>query len=99
MTDFKVVRNEFGGWDVIREGENSSLSNHATREGAVAAARLWAAEEGGGEVRIDESGVHSVEDESGGTKTVFLILIGLLLLAVTVLIVISLIGALTGFGA
>lgn len=99
MPDFKVVPDEFGGWDVIREGENVALTNHVTRASALEAAHLRAKEEGGGWVRLDENSVHRVEDEGSGTKRVFLILIGLLVLAMLVLIVVSLIGALTGFGS
>ncbi len=84
---------------MIRQGQGVSLSNHATKESAVEAATLVWDEEGGSSVIVDEDAVHRVDDEPRGTMTIFLLLLGFLLLALTLLIVISLVGAQTGFGA
>jgi hypothetical protein len=77
------------------------LSNHATRESAEQAARLRGREEDAGEVRVtvNERAVHNVDDENAGVRTAFLALIGLLVAITLLVIVISLIGSLTDFGA
>ena len=41
----KVMKNEVDGWDVVREDEDAALSNHPTREEAIAAAEIRSDEE------------------------------------------------------
>ena len=36
----KVMQNEVDGWDVVREDEDAALSNHPTKEEAIAAAEI-----------------------------------------------------------
>lgn len=100
----KVMKNEVDGWDVVREDEERALSNHPTREEAVAAAEIRSDEErvndlGDTPVEIDTEHVHEIEDARTGMKPAFLGG-GTLLLAVTVLIiVVAVIAAVTGFGS
>jgi Uncharacterized protein conserved in bacteria (DUF2188) len=99
--EFEIVPDEVGGWDVIKRGEEQALSNHATREAAEEAARLRAEEEqaDGGRVIVREDAVHHIDDESRGMRPAFLALGALLLLITLLIVVISLIGATTEFGA
>ena len=100
----KVVRNEISGWDVVREDEDVALSNHRDRATAEAAAGLRAEEEhigqsGGEPVVIRANEVHGIDDTRQGMKPAFLWL-ALLLGAIVVLVaVLSVTGALTGFGS
>jgi hypothetical protein len=97
--DFEIHPSEVDGWDLIREGADLPLSNHATKESAAEAAHVIAGEEGGeAHVEVRESEVETLE-EGMGVKTFLFALGGLLLLATLILVVVSLIGALTGFGA
>lgn len=104
MAKLIVIANEVDGWDIVREGENVALSNHPTRESAERAARLRAAEErldeaGADAVDVVERGVHPIDDARQGVKPAFLAL-GALLAFVTLLVaILSLTGALTGFGS
>ncbi|HWI70672.1 MAG TPA: hypothetical protein VNT55_01860, partial [Baekduia sp.] len=58
-------------------------------------------EEEAGEVRVtvNERAVHHVDDETRGVRTAFLALIGLLVAITLLVVVISLIGSVTDFGA
>jgi hypothetical protein len=99
--EFEIVPDEIDGWDVQKRDEEQALSNHATRESAEQAARLRGREEEADEVRVtvNERAVHHVDDEPRGVRTAFLALIGLLVAITLLVIVISLIGSLTDFGA
>jgi hypothetical protein len=99
--EFEIVPDEIDGWDVKKRDEEQALSNHATRETAEQAARLRGREEEAGEVRVtvNERAVHHVDDETRGVRTAFLALIGLLVAITLLVVVISLIGSLTDFGA
>jgi hypothetical protein len=99
--EFEIVPDEIDGWDVKKRDEEQALSNHATRESAEQAARLRGREEDAGAVRVtvNEGAVHQVDDETRGVRTAFLALIGLLVAITLLVIVISLIGSLTDFGA
>jgi Uncharacterized protein conserved in bacteria (DUF2188) len=101
VVEFEVVPDEVDGWDVKKRDEEQSLSNHPTRESAEQAARLRGEEEEADEVRVvvNERAVHHVDDESRGVRTAFLALVGLLLAITLLVVVISLIGSLTDFGA
>jgi hypothetical protein len=101
VVEFEIVPDEIDGWDVKKPDEEQALSNHPTRESAEAAARLRANEEQADEVRVTvkERAVHRVDDETRGVRTAFLALGALLLLVTLLVVVISLVGALTDFGA
>jgi hypothetical protein len=100
----KVIQNEVDGWDVVREDEGVALSNHETRASAEEAARMRAdeerlSEEGDEPVVVDTLHVHAIDDARQGVKPAFLALGGLLL-GITILVaILSLTGALTGFGS
>jgi hypothetical protein len=99
--EFEVVPDEIDGWDVKKRDEEQALSNHATRESAEQAARLRGIEEEADEVHVtvNERAVHHVDDETRGVRTAFLALIGLLVAITLLVVLISLIGSLTDFGA
>jgi hypothetical protein len=100
----KVQKNEVDGWDVVREDEGDALSNHPTREEAIAAAEIRSNEErirdmGDTPVEVETEQVHGIDDARTGMKPAFLGG-GALLLAVFLLIaVIGAIAAITGFGS
>ena len=50
-------------------------------------------------VTVNEHAVHHVDDETRGVRTAFLALAGLLLFITLLIVVISLVGSLTEFGA
>jgi hypothetical protein len=50
--NYHVTRNSNGGWDAKAEGAKRASSNHSTQAQAEAAAKGYAANQGGGEVRI-----------------------------------------------
>jgi hypothetical protein len=101
IVEFEVVPDEAGGWDVIKLGEEQALSNHPTKESAEQAARVRGEEEQADQVRVTvkEREVHHVDDESTGMRPAFLALAALLLFITLLIVVISLIGATTEFGA
>ncbi len=73
----KVMKNEVDGWDVVREDEDRALSNHPTREEAIAAAEIRSNEErvndaGDTPVEVDTEHVHEIEDARTGMKPAFL---------------------------
>ncbi|TMK71813.1 MAG: DUF2188 domain-containing protein [Actinobacteria bacterium] len=89
MSNLIVVRDEVDGWDVIREGDPQSLTNTATKESAIEAARRFLADEGGeGDVEVHENEVHGIDDTGRGVKLYVAALLGLLAL-ITVIIVIT----------
>ncbi|MDX6585562.1 MAG: hypothetical protein QOI31_35 [Solirubrobacterales bacterium] len=98
------MQNEVDGWDVVREDEDAALSNHPTKEEAIAAAEIRADEErvndvGDTPVEVDTEHVHEIEDTRAGMKPAFLgggaLLIAVLLIAVAA----AIIAATTGFGS
>jgi Uncharacterized protein conserved in bacteria (DUF2188) len=99
-----VIANEVDGWDVVREDDGIALSNHTTRESAERAARMRAEEESlseahGDVVAVEERGVHRIDDARQGVKPAFLALAAILLFVTLLVAVLSLTGALTGFGS
>jgi hypothetical protein len=52
MADYEVTRNSDGGWDARRDGARRASSHHDRQSDAYAAARGYALNSGGGEVRI-----------------------------------------------
>ena len=104
MAKLVVIANEVDGWDVVRDDDGMALSNHATRESAEHAARMRAAEEhlgenGGDPVIVAERGVHRIDDARQGVRPAFLALAAILLFVTVLVAVLSLTGALTGFGS
>ena len=91
MPNLVVVRDEVDGWDVIREDDPQSLTNTATRESAIEAAKLFLADEGGdGEVVVHEDEVHGIDDTRRGVKVYVIALLGLLALIVAIIVITSL---------
>jgi hypothetical protein len=89
MSNLIVVPNEIDGWDVLREEDPQALTNTPTKRSAVEAAEKILADEGGdGEVAVHEDEVHGLDDTSRGVKAYVVALLGLLL-AITVIIVIT----------
>ncbi len=100
----KVVRNEVDGWDVVREDEDSAMSNHATREEAEEAARIRSEEDrvndvGDEPVVVDTEHVHKLDDTRQGVKPAFLAMAGLLAVVTIILVVLAVTGSLTDFGS
>lgn len=50
--NYHVTRNPSGGWDSKAEGASRASSHHRTQAEAEAAAKTYAGNAGGGEVRI-----------------------------------------------
>jgi hypothetical protein len=99
----KVMKNEVDGWDVVREDQGLALSNHPTREEAIAAAEIRSNEErvgdvGDAPVEVDPE-IHKIEDTRTGVKPAFLGGGALLLTVVLIIVVIGAIAAITGFGS
>ena len=100
----KVMKNEVDGWDVVREDEDRALSNHPTREEAVAAAEIRSDEErvndaGDTPVEVDTTHEHEIEDARTGVKPAFFGGGALLVTVVLVIVVVAAIAAITGFGS
>jgi Uncharacterized protein conserved in bacteria (DUF2188) len=51
-TDYEVVPNPGGGWDVRKDGGTRASSHHPTQPKAARAAKDYARTAGGGEVRV-----------------------------------------------
>jgi cell division protein FtsX len=89
MPNVVVVRDEIDGWDVVREDDPQALTNTATKETAIEAAKKFLADEGGeGEVVVHEDEVHRIDDTGRGVKLYVIALLGLLAV-ITVIIVIT----------
>lgn len=52
MSDYDVVKNPKGGWDSKREGSSRASSHQDTQSKAERDAKDFAANSGGGEVRV-----------------------------------------------
>src|SRR3954453_14733641 len=88
MTNLVVVRDEVDGWAVGREADPPALTNAATKENAIEAARMFLADEGGrGEVVVHENEVHGIDDTGRGVKLYVAALLGLLA-GITMIIVV-----------
>jgi hypothetical protein len=97
MSDFVVVPNTFSGWDVMHGEDPVGVSNHADQRSAIAAARIFLAEDHDrGTVRLDREHPHGIDDPSTGVLGVFFFLAALLTLAVLILVVTSLASAASG---
>jgi hypothetical protein len=99
----KVMKNEVDGWDVVREDEDAALSNHPSKEEAIAAAEIRSNEErvndvGDTPVEVDTDHVHEIEDARTGMKPAFFGGGALLLTMFLLIAVIATIVAITGLG-
>src|SRR5436190_16086041 len=91
MPTLVVARDEVDGWDVVREDDPQSLTNTATKESAIEAARTFLADEGGdGEVVVHEDEVHGIDDTGRGVKLYDVALLGLLALIAVIIVITSL---------
>jgi Uncharacterized protein conserved in bacteria (DUF2188) len=100
----KVMKNEVDGWDVVREDEDAALSNHPSKEEAIAAAEIRSNEErandmGDTPVEVDTDHVHEIEDARTGMKPAFFGGGALLITMFLLIAVIATIVAVTGLGA
>jgi hypothetical protein len=91
MSNLIVVKDEVDGWDVIREGDPQSLTNTATKESAIEAAKMFIADEGGeGDVEVHENEVHGIDDTGRGVKLYVAALLGLLAFITLIIVITSL---------
>jgi hypothetical protein len=100
----KVMKNEVDGWDVVREDEDRALSNHPSREEAIAAAEIRSNEErvndaGDTPVEVDTAHVHEIEDARTGMKPAFLGGGALLVVILLIIAAVAIVGVTTGFGS
>jgi hypothetical protein len=95
VSNLVVIPSEVAGWDVVREDDPQALTNHASKDAAVAAAELRVAEEGDGNVLVDEAHTHPLDDTSRGMRTYFLALLGLFVAAVIIIAVTGLLASWT----
>jgi len=100
----KVMQNEVDGWDVVRDDEDRALSNHPTREEAIAAAEIRSEEErindaGDTPVEIDTEHIHEIEDTRVGMKPAFLGGGALLLTVILIIVVVAVIVSVTNVGS
>ena len=65
MADYDVNPNSNGGWDAKREGADRASSHHNRQADAYDAARGYAINSGGGEVRI-----HGVDGRIRNSNTI-----------------------------
>lgn len=103
MSNFEVVRSDVEGWDVRRVGEAQALSNYATKEQAEEAARLQGEAEAASGDDADAVDIRQdvfsegPEEDLNPKRTIIgagAVAIGVILL----IVVVSLIVALTDFG-
>ncbi len=91
MSNVIVVRDEVDGWDVVREDDPQALTNTASKEAAIEAARRFLADEGGeGEVLVHEDEVHGIDDTGRGVKLYVAALLGLLAVITAIIVVTAL---------
>lgn len=65
MADYDVTKNPEGGWEAKREGASRSSSHHERQSDAYDAARRYAGNSGGGEVRI-----HGLDNKIRNSNTI-----------------------------
>jgi hypothetical protein len=96
MSNLIVMPSEVDGWDVLREEDPQALTNTATKETAVKAAKTILVDEGGdGEVIVREEAVHHVDDTGRGVKTYVIALLGLLAVVIVIIVVTALLASWT----
>ena len=96
----EVHPNEFDGWDVFHAGTADAISNHPDKDSAIEAARKIAShEEGEVEVKVKDDVVGEGSDEGRGVRFYFVVLLALLVAITLIIVIVSLIGGGTEFGA
>jgi Uncharacterized protein conserved in bacteria (DUF2188) len=91
MSNLIVLRDEIDGWDVIREDDPQALTNTATKESAIEAAKKFLADDGGeGEVVVREDQIHRLDDTGRGVKLYVIALLGLLAVITAIIVITSL---------
>jgi hypothetical protein len=85
---FEVRPNEVEGWDILHEDDPDAITNVATREEAVKAAELLAAEVGNGARVVVRDEPHELSDTGRGVKT-YVIGLFLLLGLITIIIIVT----------
>lgn len=103
MSDFEVVRSDVDGWDVRRVGEAQALSNYKTKELAEEAAQLQQdAEDATGTeshaVDVRQDVFSEGPEEDLDPKKTFLGIGAILFGVIALLVIASVIVALTNFG-
>ena len=83
----EVRPNEAGGWDILHEDDPDAITNVATKEEALAAAELLAAEGEGARVVVSDK-PHELSDTARGVKT-YVIGLLVLLAAIAIIIVVT----------
>jgi hypothetical protein len=89
---FEVRPNEAGGWDIMREDDPDAITNVATKEEAVKAAELLAAEADGARIVVREE-PHELSDVGRGVKVYVIGLFVLLALIMIIIVVTALISS------
>jgi uncharacterized protein DUF2188 len=84
----EVRPNEVEGWDILREDDPDAITNVATKDEAVKAAELLAAEAGDGTKVIVRDDPHELSDTGRGVKT-YVVGLFLLLALITIIIVVT----------
>jgi hypothetical protein len=85
---FEVRPNEVEGWDILHEDDPDAITNVATKEEAIKAAELLAAEAGDGAKVVVREEPHELSDVGRGVKT-YVIGLFLLLAVITIIIVVT----------
>jgi hypothetical protein len=84
---FEVRPSEVGGWDILHEDDPDAITNVATKEEAVKAAEVLAAEAEGARVVVRDE-PHELSDTGRGVKT-YVIGLFLLLGLITIIIIVT----------
>ena len=96
MANLIVVKDEVGGWDVVREGDPQAMTNTPTKEAAIEAARRFLAnDDDEGEVEVHEDEVHELDDTGRGVKAYVVALLGLLVAIMLIIVITSLLASWT----
>jgi hypothetical protein len=62
--NYDITPSERDGWNVTAEGGQRASSHHDRKDDAIAAARRYAANAGGGEVRVLDDAGHLVQSDT-----------------------------------
>jgi hypothetical protein len=83
----EVRPSEVGGWDILHEDDPDAITNVATKEEAVKAAEVLAAEAEGARVVVRDE-PHELSDIGRGVRT-YVVGLFLLLALITIIIVVT----------
>jgi hypothetical protein len=84
----EVRPNEVEGWDILHDDDPDAITNVATKQAALAAAEVLAAEAGDGSKVVVRDEPHELSDTGRGVKT-YVVGLFLLLALITVIIVVT----------